>query len=143
MTSPRQKRAVRTDSPQPAVVRAPTSFAQVLASFPDMKSVARFLNAPYWTVTAWKARDAIPVNYWKGLVVLAQACGVPGVTHDLLVALGEAKARERLETKQNRRSEPLPLKKAVNGRSRSQPSRPTPTPTARTPPVTSSARRPT
>ena len=102
-------------------MRPPSSFAEILAAFPDMKVVARGLDVPYYTVTAWKARDAIPVNYWKGLVILARAFEVPGATHELLTQLGEAKAQERLESKQVRRSEPFrtepPEKKPPRARS--------------------------
>lgn len=49
--------------------------------------VAKARGKPYSTVASWKARNAIPVEEWPGLLDLAQQRGVEGASYEHLVSL--------------------------------------------------------
>ena len=62
-----------------------TTFADIIDRFPSAEVLASALGEKGGTVRAWRARNSIPSRYWLALVAAAQALGIDGVTHEVLL----------------------------------------------------------
>lgn len=72
------------------------SFAELLAAFPDLVTLARALELPRDTVAAWKRRNSIPEKHWRAIEAAAKAHGVAGVSYEHLSLAAQAQRQPAL-----------------------------------------------
>lgn len=64
-----------------------TRISQFIEDCGGAAEVAKRRGKPYSTVASWKARNAIPVEEWPGLLDLAHERGIESANYEHLVAL--------------------------------------------------------
>jgi hypothetical protein len=60
--------------------------ADIFAFWPSDADLARDINVPYPTVSAWKQRGSIPPGHWRAIILAARRRGFREITADLLLS---------------------------------------------------------
>jgi hypothetical protein len=70
-------------------------FTGVIALWPSASALAADLNLPPSTIRAWKSRNHIPPDVWRGMVQSASNHGIRGLTYVILTGLASRNGKTR------------------------------------------------
>jgi hypothetical protein len=69
--------------------------ATVLKALGGVTAASIALRLPLGTVSAWKTRNSIPIDYWDRIIAVAKRRGNGEVSLDALAGIAKAAARQR------------------------------------------------